>query len=117
MLIAGPLMIHPGDTARRIEAGVRHVSAVVPPHQSASRAAQQPRLPVEHVVEGDLLIGQQATPDSYSENFYTSGRYTSAYATPVNDISAPAQRAIAAYQSLALMGQRHASLHRIDEYV
>ena len=75
------------------------------------------QLPTEHITEGDVLDRHSAL-DADITNFHTMGQFstTSAHRSDGGTVLA-GQRAIAEYQSFALMGKQSVPLHRVDEYV
>lgn len=86
------------------------------PHNSGSAAKRSLPLPVEYVSAGDVL-DRNATLNRSATNFHTTSRYLTASAAASGSITPMAQRAIAEYQSFALVGkERPVPPHNVDEY-
>ena len=104
-------------TAQRGEPYLQHQGPQIL-QRKTSDAPAGAQLPIEHITEGDVL-DRHSTLDADITNFHTMGQSstTSAHGSD-SGTGLTGQRAIAEYQSLALMGKKQSvPLHRIDEYV
>ena len=102
----------PGYSApsRRADTSVRQIAASAPSPALNRQVRQQ--VPVEQVVEGDIL-DKQGLSSAYSTSFHHAGRYT----TSMGGESMLARRAVAEYWALSLMeNDRISRLHRVDDY-
>lgn len=84
------------------------------PHNNGFAAKRS--LSVEYVRTGDVLE-RNPTLNRGATNFHTTGRYLTASAAASGGVTPMAQRAIAEYQSFALVGKgRSVPPHNVDEY-
>jgi hypothetical protein len=86
------------------------------PHKIGSAAGIRLPLPVEYVSAGDVL-DRNSTLNRGAPSFHATGRYLTASAAASGGVTPMAQRAIAEYQSFALVGKgRPVPPHNVDEY-
>ena len=103
-------------TTQRGELSLQHQGPQILQRKTSDALAGS-QLPIEHITEGDVL-NRSSTIDADITNFHIIGQYstTSAHGSDGRTRLA-GQRAIAKYQSFALMGKQSVSFHRVDEYV
>lgn len=100
--------VYPVTTAQRGERFLQPQEQHIPYHKGSGTPAN-PQPLVERVTEGDLLSRRSTVDDADTAHFKTTGASRGS--------AGFAQRAIAEYQSLAIMRKGwSAPPHRVDEY-